>query len=84
MEYNFKREHLTDEQELRAIDYASSLLSNIITDTYDREEVMDAIGGDIIADIEECAEWQSLDEDEWCEADVEYALGRVLKNKICG
>lgn len=78
------RDGLSDEQKKQAIKYASSLLSNIITDSVERGEVMAEIEDGIIADIEDCAAWQDLDEDEWCEGDVEIALARVLYNKICG
>ena len=35
-------------------------------------------------DIEQCADWQNLEEDEWCPGDVEIAVARILKERICG
>lgn len=78
------REELTDEQREQAVKYADGLLSNIITDSQERGEMMGKIQDALLADIEDCADWQSLDGNEWCEGDVEIALARVLYNKICG
>jgi len=78
------RDGLTEEQRLQARLYASSLLSNIIPDNVDRGDVMMEIGEDILNDIEDCAGWQELGEDEWCPGDVEIALARVLHERICG
>ena len=78
------RDGLTEEQKKQARQYADSLLSNIISDSVDRGDVMMEIGEDILNDIEDCAAWQELGEDEWCPGDVEIALARVLHDKICG
>jgi hypothetical protein len=78
------RDELTDEQKKQAVRHASSLLSNIVPDSQERGEIMAEIEDDIISDIEDCAGWQELDEDEWCEGDVEIALARVIYDKICG
>ena len=78
------RDGLTEEQEKEARQYISSLLSNIITDAWDREEIISAIEEDVYSDISQCADWQSLNKDEWCPGDVEIALARILKERICG
>lgn len=78
------RENLTEEQEKQAREYMSSILSNIITDAIDRESIVSAIEEDVYMDIEQCADWQSLEEDEWCPGDVEIAVARILKERICG
>lgn len=74
---------LTDEQKERAREYMASILSNIISDSFDREDIISAIEDDVYEDIETCAEWQNLEEDEWCPGDVEIAVARILKEKIC-
>ena len=79
-----ERDSLTEQQKQHAREYADSLLSNIISDSVDRGDVMMEIGEDILNDIEDCASWQELGEDEWCPGDVEIALARVLHDKICG
>lgn len=78
------RKNLTATQKDCAVKYVSSLLSNIITDSFDREKVVGALRGEILEDIEDCADWQNLDEDEWCPGDVEIALTRALVNRIWG
>ena len=74
---------LTDEQKERAREYMASILSNIISDSFDREDIISAIEDDVYEDIETCADWQNLEEDEWCPGDVEIAVARILKEKIC-
>lgn len=78
------RENLTEEQKKQAREYMSSILSNLISDSFDREAVVSAIDEDVYMDIEQCADWQSLEEDEWCPGDVEIAVARILKERICG
>lgn len=77
------RSGLTDEQKKQAREYMSSILSNIITDSIDREDIVSEIEDDVYEDIETCAEWQLLNEDEWCPGDVEIAVARILKERIC-
>ena len=62
-------------------DYLMQKLGDIFTDYNDREEVVGAIIGDILTDIEETADWSHLEEDEYSISDTDIALARVLKNK---
>ncbi len=78
------RSGLSDEQKKQAREYMSSILSNLISDSFDREAVVSAIEEDVYMDIEQCADWQNLEEDEWCPGDVEIAVARILKERICG
>ena len=78
------RENLTEEQEKQARNYMNKFLSGLIPDNYDRDAIISAIEEDVYMDIEECAGWLKLGEDEWCPRDVEIAVARVLKQRICG
>ena len=57
-------------------------LIEIFPDAFDREEVIEEILDDVIEDIEETADWEGYEDDEWCEGDVDIALARVLKGRI--
>lgn len=59
-------------------------LSAIIADAHDREAVLDSIIIDVISDIEDTADWSDYEDDECNLSDIDIALARVLKNKICG
>ena len=79
------RWNISPEQEKQARKYADRLLMDIFPDNVEREEVLSSIEEDLYMDIEECSGWRDFeDENEWCEGDVEIALARVLKQRICG
>ena len=63
-------------------DEVSIFLGNIISDYHDRHEVVDLILDDVVADIEETADWSEYEDDECNLGDVQIALARVLKNAI--
>lgn len=63
-------------------DEVSIFLGNIISDYHDRHEVVDLILDDVVADIEETADWSDYCEDEYCLGDIQIALARVIKNAI--
>lgn len=46
------------------------------------EEVCNLIFDDVISDIEDCADWSDLEQDEVNEADVDIAISRVLYKHI--
>ena len=71
----------TDSQVDAIKDEVGIMLGDAIHDSNDRHEVVDAIIGDILTDIEETADWSHLEEDEYSISDVQIALARVLKNK---
>lgn len=48
------------------------------------EEVCNLIFDDVISDIEDCADWSDLENDEVNEADVDIAISRVLYKHIFG
>ena len=75
---------LSKEQKKMIAVAVSTKLSPIFTDSHDRAEVVDAIMADIISDIEDTADWSGYSKDEYNLDDIEIALARVLKNKICG
>ena len=63
-------------------DEVSDMLKDIFYDNRDREEVIDLIIDDVVQDIEETADWDNYDDDEYNLGDIRIALARVLKNAI--
>lgn len=63
-------------------DEVSIMLANIIRDHHDRHEVVDLILDDVVADIEETADWSDYCEDEYNLGDIQIALARVLINAV--
>ena len=59
------------------------VLNAIITDATDRDNAVDAILSDVINDIEETADWSDLDDDECNLNDIDIAIARVVKEKLC-
>lgn len=59
------------------------VLSAIIPDAADRGNAVDAILSDVINDIEETADWSDLDDDECNLNDIDIAIARVVKEKLC-
>ena len=59
--------------------YLIELLLPIFEDMREREEVINLIFNDVVADIEETADWSELEDDEVHTGDVSIALARVLK-----
>ena len=60
----------------------SGLLKNIFPDNYDRREVVDLITDDVVADIEETADWSDYKDGEYNLGDIQIALARVLKSAV--
>ena len=73
---------LTDLQLDAVWDEVSIFLSNIFPDGQDRHEMVNLIIGDVVADIEETADWSDYCEDEYCLGDIQISLARVLKGAI--
>ena len=59
------------------------ILGAVITDAADRDNAVDAILSDVINDIEETADWSDLDDDECNLNDIDIAIARVVKEKLC-
>ena len=53
-------------------------LTFIMSDFFEREKVVDALLPIVLEDIEECADWSDLDDNEICDSDVDSALARAL------
>lgn len=71
------------EMQLDAVrDEVSIFLGNIIPDYHDRHEVVDLILDDVVADIEETADWSNYEDDEYCLGDIQIALARVLISAV--
>lgn len=71
------------EMQLDAVrDEVSILLGNIFRDDAERHEIRDLVLDDVVADIEETADWSDYCEDEYCLGDIRIALARVIKNAV--
>ena len=75
---------LSKEQKKRIKDYIDAFLNDVIRDSHDRAEVVDAMYDDVCQDIIETADWSDFSEEEYCPGDIDIAIARVLKSKICG
>jgi hypothetical protein len=64
-------------------DRVHKVLSAVIPDAADRDNAVDAILSDVINDIEETADWGDLDDDECNLNDIDIAIARVVKEKLC-
>ena len=64
-------------------DRVHKVLSAIIPDATDRDNAVDAILSDVINDIEETADWSDLDDDECNIGDIDIAIARIVKEKLC-
>lgn len=73
---------LTDLQLDAVWDEVSIFLKDIFQDSEERHEMVNLIIGDVIADIEETADWSGYEADEYCLDDVRIAIARVLKNAV--
>lgn len=63
-------------------DEVSIFLSDIFSDYQERHEVVDLILDDVVADIDETADWSDYCEDEYCLGDIQIALARVLLSAV--
>ena len=73
---------LTDLQLDAVRDEVSIMLGGIIPDNIDRHEVVDLIIDDVVADIEETADWSGYEDDEVNLGDIQIALARVLISAV--
>lgn len=73
---------LTDLQLDAVRDEVSIFLKDIFQDSDERHKMVNLIIGDVIADIEETADWSGYEADEYCLDDVRIAIARVLKNAL--
>jgi hypothetical protein len=64
-------------------DRVHKVLSAVIPDAADSDNAVDAILSDVINDIEETADWSDLDDDECNLNDIDIAIARVVKEKLC-
>ena len=73
---------MTDLQIDAVRDEVSIFLGNIIPDYHDRHEVLDLIIDDVVADIDETADWSDYEDDEYNLGDIQIALARVLISAV--
>ena len=71
------------EMQLDAVqDEVNILLGDIFLDDTELYEICDLIIDDVVQDIEETADWDNYDDDEYNLGDIRIALARVIKNAI--
>ena len=58
------------------------ILGDIFPDDQDRHEVVDLILDDVVADIDETADWSDYEDDEYNLGDIQIALARALINAV--
>jgi hypothetical protein len=63
-------------------DEVSIFLGDIFRDYQERHEVIDLIIDDIVADIDETADWSDYEDDEYNVGDIQIALARVLYSAV--
>ena len=82
--YEVNREYgyLTEEQIEGVKGRVSYLIGLIIPDHVECGDVTQAILKEVCEDIGETADWSGLEEDEWCEGDVDIAVSRVMYSKV--
>ena len=73
---------LTDLQLDAVWDEVNIFLKDLFQDSEERHEMVNLIIGDVIADIEETADWTGYEADEYCLDDVRIAIARVLKKAV--
>lgn len=73
---------MTSRQEIAVRGQIDAKLSAIFSDDWDREEIKEEIADDVIADIDETADWSNIDSDEVIVDDINISIARVLKEKI--
>lgn len=73
---------MTDLQLDAVRDEVSIFLGDIIPDYHDRHEVIDLIIDDVVADIDETADWSDYEDDEYNLGDIQIALARVLISAV--
>lgn len=78
------RHELTTIQKEEAMKYVREKLSEIFSDPFDLEAVLETIEDDLLSDIRQTSDWCSCEmgEDEWCPTDVEMSLARILKERL--
>lgn len=60
------------------------LLGMFMTDSQDRNAVVESLLLDVGEDIALCAGWEDLDAEEYCEGDIDIALARIMKERLAG
>ena len=73
---------LTDLQLDAVRDEVSIMLAYTVRDYHDRHEVVDLILDDVVADIDETADWSDYEDDEYNLGDIQIALARVLISAV--
>lgn len=64
-------------------DRVYEVMRDVVPDPRDLDCVVDAMLEDVITDIYETADWSNLEDDEVCLGDIDIAVARIIKNKIC-
>ena len=73
---------MTRTQEKVVRRFVSAKLGAIFHDSYDKERVVDTLIEDVVSDIDETADWSSLEYDEVYIGDIKISLARILIKRI--
>ena len=73
---------MTKKQEIFTKVRVDYLFQEIFSDIRDRSEVVSAIIDDVIEDVDCCADWSGLNDDEINLSDIDIAVARIIKNKL--
>lgn len=82
-EHSFKKDGLTDAQKDAVYDKMHDMLfKGIFPDWGDATDAANELLDDVVANIEETADWEGYKDDEICDNDVQIAVRRVLLSRI--
>jgi len=81
-EHSFKKDGLTDVQRAEVYDEVYDFLYNIFEDGEKAGECADAMIEEIVKDIQDTADWENYEDDEWNSDDVHISLRRVMHKFI--
>ena len=80
--HSFNKDGLTEEQRDAVYDETYHFLNNIFDDGEKAAECAEAMLEEIVCDIQETADWEDYEDDEWNSDDVHIAIRRVMHKFI--
>ena len=80
--HSFNKDGLTEEQRESVYDEVYDFLYNIFDDGEKATDCADAMIDEIVCDIQETADWEDYEDDEWNSDDVHIAIRRVMHKFI--
>ena len=76
--HSFKKDGLTQAQRVVVYDFVLNYLEDVFNDSEMATDCADAMIDEIVEDIQETADWEDYEDDEWNSDDVTIALHRVM------